>query len=237
MGTIFALGLAAALYPQLLAAVVVVLTRPKPKPLLWACYAGSMFVSVGCSAVILAVFRSRDTVAGSSSQRLGPAAYVIVGGIALILTAFAATRRGRELLGGDRFRVRRRRPDKQDAAGSVQRVRAKAEQALKRGSVPVAAAVGGLLGVPGPFDLVALGHMARGSYTTIVVSVMIVAFNLIKFLLIEVPIVSYAISPERTAARVDSFSRWMQSNKFEVIAAVVGVISLVLIGRGISGLS
>jgi Sap, sulfolipid-1-addressing protein len=114
-------------------------------------------------------------------------------------------------------------------------VRSKAEQALKQGSLPVAAAVGRMLGVPGPFDLVALGHMARGSYTTIVVSVMIVAFNLIKFLLIEVPIVGYAIRPERTAAWVDRFSSWMRVHKIDVIGAVVGMISLVLIGRGISG--
>jgi hypothetical protein len=237
MGTIFVLGLAAAVYPQLLAVVVVVLTRPNPKPLLWACYLGSLVVSVGCSATILAVFRSRGSVAGTSSERLGPATYMIVGGIALVLATFAATQRGRELLGGDLSQIRWRRQDKQDTSGSVQRVRSEAERALKQGSLPVAGAVGGMLGVPGPFDLVALGHMARGSCTTIVVGVVIVAFNLIKFLLIEVPIVSYATSPERTAAWVDSFSSWMQIHKFDVIAAVVGVISLVLIGRGISGLS
>jgi Sap, sulfolipid-1-addressing protein len=237
MGTIFVLGLAAALYPQLLAVVVVILTRPNPKPLLWACYLGSLVVSVGCSAAILAVFRSRGSVAGTSSHSLGPATYMVVGGIALVLATFAATQRGRELLGGDLSRARWRKQDKQDASGSVQRVRSKAERALKQGSLRVAAAVGGMLGVPGPFDLVALGHMARGSYTTIAVSVMIVAFNLIKFLAIEMPIVSYAISPERTAAWIDRFSSWMQIHKIDVIAAVVGLISVVLIGRGISGLS
>ncbi len=118
----------------------------------------------------------------------------------------------------------------------MQRVRSRAEQALKQGSLPVAAAGGAMLGVPGPFDLIALGHMARGAYTTIAVSVMIVVFNLIKFVLIEAPILSYAITPERTAARVGDFARWMQVHKIDVIAAVVGVIGLVLIGRGV-GLS
>ena len=160
MGTILALGLAAAVYPQLLAVVVVILTRPNPKPLLWACYLGSVFVSVGASAAVLVVFRSRASVAGTTSQRLGAAAYLIRGGIALVLAAIAATRRGRELLGGD-LPLRRRRPrDEQGAPGSIQRGRSRAEQALRQGSLPVAAAVGAMLGVPGPFDLIALGHMA-----------------------------------------------------------------------------
>jgi len=78
----------------------------------------------------------------------------------LVLAAIAATRRGRELLGGD-LPLRRRRPrDEQGAPGSIQRGRSRAEQALRQGSLPVAAAVGAMLGVPGPFDLIALGHMA-----------------------------------------------------------------------------
>ncbi len=66
MGTILALGLAAAVYPQLLAVVVVILTRPNPKPRLWACYLGSMFVSVGASAAVLVVFRCGAVVRGTS---------------------------------------------------------------------------------------------------------------------------------------------------------------------------
>jgi hypothetical protein len=237
MGTIFVLGLAAAVYPQLLAVVIVILTRPNPKPLLWACYLASLVVSVACGAAVLLIFRARESVAGASSHRVGPATYLIVGAIALVLAAFAATRRGRELLGGDLPRARRRKQHPGAAPGRVQRARSSAERALKKGSLPVAVVVGAMLGVPGPFDLFALGHLARGGYGTIVVSAMIVAFNLIKFILIEVPIVSYAVSPERTAARVDRFSSWMQAHKIDVIAAVVGVISLVLIGKGISGLS
>jgi hypothetical protein len=65
MGTILALGLAAAVYPQLLAVVVVILTRPNRKPRLWACYLGSVFVSVGASAAVV-VFRCGTVVRGTS---------------------------------------------------------------------------------------------------------------------------------------------------------------------------
>lgn len=93
-----------------------------------------------------------------------------------------------------------------------------------------------LLAVPGPFDLLAFGHLARGGYATVALGVMIVVFALIKFLLIEAPSVGYAISPRRTSAQVARFSTWMHANKLEVIAAVVGLIGLVLIVRGIAGL-
>jgi len=44
--------------------------------------------------------------------------------------------------------------------------------------------------VPGPFDLLAFGPMARGGYTTFELGVLIVVFTLIELVLIEVPMVS-----------------------------------------------
>jgi hypothetical protein len=98
----------------------------------------------------------------------------------------------------------------------------------------VAAGVGAVLGVPGPFDFVALGRLARGDYRTLVLVVALVAFTLLKLLLIELPLLSYTLQPEATAARVDRFAAWMSAYKIEVIAGVVAVVGAVLIGRGIS---
>jgi Sap, sulfolipid-1-addressing protein len=92
------------------------------------------------------------------------------------------------------------------SSGRIPRLKTRAERALKQGSLPVAAGVGAILGVPGPFDLLAVGHMARGGYTTIGLIGLIAAFNLVKFLLIELPIASYAVNPEGTAALVDRFA-------------------------------
>ena len=236
MGTILLLGLAAAVYPQLLAVVVVILTRPRPKPLLWACYLGSLLVALGCSAALLAIFRTNGSVAGTSSNGLGPSAYLVIGVITVVVAVLLATGRGRGLLGRDLPRLRRRDQNREEAPGAVRRATSRAHASLREGSLPFAAVVGAILAVPGPFDLFALGHMARGGYTTVELGVLIVVFTLIKFLLIEVPIVSYAISPARTSAQVSRFSQWMAANKLEVIAAVVGVIGLVLIVRGIAGL-
>ncbi len=61
-------------------------------------------------------------------------------------------------------------------------------------------------------------------------------FGLIKFTLIEIPIAAYAINPAGTASRVSGFSRWMERNKLAGVAAIVGLVGIVLISRGISGL-
>jgi hypothetical protein len=237
MPTIFLLAFAAAVYPQLLAVVVVILTRPNPKRLLWACYLGSVVVSVSASIVILAIFRSSESIAGTTSHRLGPATYLTAGAIALAVAIFVATPRGRELVGRDRFAFRSRRQRHEDRSTPVAKMKSKAEVALREGSLAVAAVVGASLAIPGPFDLIALGRLARGSYGAIAAAAIIAAFTLIKFLLIEAPIVSYAIDPEGSAAKVGRFSNWMRANKIVVVAAVVGVIGVGLIARGISGLS
>jgi hypothetical protein len=233
MGTVLALGLAAALYPQLLAVVVVILTRPSPRSLLWACYLGAVTVSVGCGTAVLLAFRGRETVLESTSHGLGAETYLVLGALVLVVAGVGVTRRGRELLGRDRDG---RAADGRRAPGPVGRVKDSAGSALKRGSVPVAAGVGALLGLPGPFDLLAIGHMARGRYSTIALVGLIAVFTVAKFLLIELPIVSYQLDPDRTAARVDRFSAWMRANKLAVIWAVVAIFGLVLLGRGISRL-
>lgn len=236
MGSIFLLALAAAVYPQLLAVVVIILTRPNPQPLLWACYLASLLVSIGSSVLIFAVFQSRGSLAGTSSHRLGPAAYLSVGAVALILAILIATRRGRELV--DRDRQARRCVARRPAPGSATAAttRARAERALSEGSVVVACLVGAVLALPGPFDLVALGRLARGGYGLIAAAGAMVVFAVIKFILIEVPIAGYAIDRDGTAVSVDRFSRWMHTNKFAAVAAIAGVFGIALIGRGISAL-
>ena len=236
MGSIILLALAAAVYPQLLAVVVIILTRPNPQPLLWACYLASLIVSVGSSVLIFAVFRSRGTIAGTSSHRLGPAVYISVGAIAVSLAIVLASRRGRELFDRDRSASHRSRPRRRPGSAAASRTRVRAERGLSEGSLLVASLVGALLAVPGPFDLLALGHLARHGYGVIAAAGVMVVFALIKFVLIEVPIAGYTIDPVGTGARVSRFSGWMQANKFAGASAIVGLVGIVLIGRGISGL-
>lgn len=249
MPTILGFAVAAAAYPQLLAIVVVILTRPEPRRLLWACYVGALTMSVGCGVAVLLVFRDRAGVLGASSHRLGAAPFLIGGVAALIVAAVVASESARSRLGRRLPRRRARSgdpgtdpdapPEERESAtrpGTVDRWKGSAKGALARGSIGVTFAVGLILGIPGPFDVLAIGRIVRAGYAILPSLVIIVVFNLIKFVLIELPIISYAIEPAETAARVERFSRWMKTNEIRVIAGVIAVIGLLLIGRGVSRL-
>lgn len=234
METILLLALAAAVYPQLLAVVVVILARPNPRALLWACYMGSLLVGIGSSVVIFAVFRSRGTIAGESSRSLGASVYLAVGAIALALAGFLATRTGRAMIGGDLPFFGARARNERSGSGHVAKLKARTEAALREGSLAVAALVGVLLAVPGPFDFLALGRLSRSGYRDFAAGAIIVAVVLIKFILIEVPIASYTIDPGGTAAKVDRLSVWMR--KLPPVALVVALVGFGLIVTGISNL-
>ncbi|HEY5187029.1 MAG TPA: hypothetical protein VIM19_19500 [Actinomycetes bacterium] len=67
---------AASLAVQLLAVVLVILTRPRPKPLLWAFWLSAMVVSCGSRSIVLAVFRAvKGTILGTTTRTVSPAIY------------------------------------------------------------------------------------------------------------------------------------------------------------------
>ena len=70
------------------------------------------------------------------------------------------------------------------------------ERSLSEGSLIVACLVGAVLAVPGPFDFLAIGRLARQGYGVAAAAGVVVVFALIKFVLIEVPIAAYTIDPD-----------------------------------------
>jgi Sap, sulfolipid-1-addressing protein len=236
------LGLAAAAYPQLLAVVLVILALPGSRRLLLVCCGAGLITSVALNLGIFAVFRSRGTVAGVSESSLGAGAYLGIGAIAILIALLIGTAAGRGLLA--RGRALRAQDDSSEIASApggaraaLAKLRARADVALNEGSLLVAGITGALLAAPGPFDFLAAGHLARDGRAWVEAVVAIVVFALLKFALIEIPSAAYLVDPDGTAARVGALSRWMQANKFLTTAAFVGVVGLVLVGRGVAALS
>ena len=233
---------AGSLLVQLLAVVLVILTRPRPKTLLWAFWLTAFIVSCGFGFLALAVFRAKGTFLGTTSRTVSPAIYLIVGVIAVCVAVFAATRRGRELIGSEiDKRQEKASPDPQGsltdrAQVKVQGVKTKAEEALQHGSVWVALAVGVVLGAPTPFQLAGTGIMVRNGYGLLTQVLLVVMFSVITYIVVEIPIVSYAVWPDATSSKVTAFSEWLSSHKIQAAAAVAAVVGLVLIGKGIAAL-
>jgi hypothetical protein len=209
------LAVAAAFYPALLAGVVLILTRPNPRRQLAAFLAGGMVASVTCGLLILSALEG-VAVATPSHRAVGGAVYIAAGTLSLVVAAVVWRRRAAP----PRRRRRRERPSRLD-------------RLLGRGSVVVAVLVGAALNLPGMWYLLALDQIGEGGYGAAEEVLLVLAFNLIMFALIEIPLAGYLLSPDRTQAAVTRFDAWLRSNSRELAAIVAGLIGAYLLTRGL----
>lgn len=230
-------GLAAAIYPQLLAVVLLLLALPNARALLWICCAAGVAMAVAVNLAIFAVFKSRGTLAGSSESGLGSSAYIGVGVVTLVIALLLGTVAGRGLLNRGRALLAHRRDGSTaDPGAGGSQWRSRLDGALHDGSMVIAAATGALLAMPGPFDFLTAGHLARDDRGWLEAVTAICVFAVLKFLLIEVPTVAYVVDPDGTGRRVERLSRWMQDNKMGALAIFLALMGLVLVGNGVAGL-
>ena len=85
------LALAAAFFPTVLAAVVILLSQPRRLPLLSAYLAGGLTISIGLGLGIVAALKASHTLHTSRSA-LSWGADLAIGGLALLLAVALATR-------------------------------------------------------------------------------------------------------------------------------------------------
>ena len=60
--------------------------------------------------------------------------------------------------------------------------------------------------------------------------------NVIMLALLEIPLIGYTLSPEKTAAMTARLGAWLSRDGAKIALIVVVVLALALIGRGIRGL-
>jgi len=215
LASFLALSLTAMLNPTLLAAVTVMMLLPETKRLMLGYLLGSYLSSI--AAGLLIAFSFHDGAGVETAQNsLTPAEDLVFGGIAVIVGLVLRSEFGEE---------RRRRK-----GGSAKEPWA--QRMLGRGSAKVAFAIGALLSFPGASYLVALNrlvHLDPGVGPTIL---LVVLFCVIQALLLEVPLVGYAISPERTQRAVEGFRRWLSEKGRETAATGAIAIGALLLIRG-----
>ena len=231
MGQIILLAFGAAVFPTLLACVAILISRPEPRPLLLAFYAGGRDHERHLRSHRALAVQERQRRAGQldAPTRIRGSS-IFAGVLALLLAWMMASARGKARL--DRLREKRasRKPPKEVQGPSW------AERHLNDASARVAFVVGAAINLPGPFYLLALGDMATGGYTTLQQILLILLFNAIMFLLLEVPLVGYLVRPDTTAARVNALSRWLNANGLRVMGVLVGIVGVSLLVQGIAAL-
>ncbi len=220
MGDVLALALLAMLNPTLLAAVTVMMLLPETKKLMLGYLLGAYLSSI--SVGLLIVFSLHNTGATNTARAtLTPAEDLVFGVIALTVGIVLRTGRADAL----RERRRRRKEGKEKKEPWPQRL-------LGRGSARVTFAVGVLLSFPGASYLVGLDRIAHLDAAAPASVLLVVAFCLIQLMLLELPLIGFAIAPEWTQDAVNRFREWISLNGVRVAGNVAIAIGVLLLLRG-----
>jgi hypothetical protein len=227
---ILGLALVAMANPTLLAAVTVMLLMPSPKRLMLGYLLGAYTTSIVVGLVIVFVLHDSGAV-DTGKRTIGPAEDIVVG-LLLLLIAY--------VLSSDRDqRLRERRQRKKEAKLAKNGGEEKEPlpiRLLGRGSPRIGFVVGLLLSFPGVSYLVALGHIDGLDAGVAPTALLVILFCLIQQTLLEVPLIGYALAPERTQDAVNGFRAWLSRNGRRAGIIVAIVLGALLIIRGIAGL-
>ena len=216
---LFLLALGSAVWPALIAVVLVAARSPDPRMLLGCFYAGALLTTVTLGLVIVAVLRQTDVLDHYSRASVGPAVDLALGVVAVLL-GLAVSRRGR--------RGSEERPAREQSWW---------EPMLARGAL-LAFVVGIVLNiVPGVLPFVALKDIADGGYSAAATVALVVGFYLVMFVLVEVPLGLYLLAPARADAAVVGLNAWLDRNGRRTAALALAGIGVYLIVRGIVGLA
>lgn len=222
------LAFEAALYPTLLAAVVIIMTLDRPLKLLASYLAGGLTISVGLGCVIVFALDGSGAVDNSRSG-LSWTADLAVGGLVLLLAVALAVRADE--------RLRRRLPRK-GSSTSAEPAEPKgepwSERLLSRGSAPIVFFAAMAINVPGAAYLIGLKDIAAGHHSTGVAVAQILLFNAIMFLLAEIPLAGLLLAPERTMGLVKRADAWVSAHSRQIAIGVCLTMGVFLIIRGIA---
>jgi hypothetical protein len=230
LGEIFLLGLLAMFNPTLLAAVTVMLLLPSPKRLMLGYLMGAYLTSMTLGLVI--VFALHDSgVVSTSKQTIGPAEDIVAGLLLLVVAFVLGTDRDRAL----RERKARRKSARQAKNGGEEK-EALPLRLIGRGSPRITFVVGLLLSFPGVSYLAALARIDQLDAAVTPTALLVIGFCLMQQTLLELPLIGYALAPERTQVAVEGFRAWLSRNGRRAGIMVAAVLGGLLIVRGIVGL-
>jgi hypothetical protein len=222
MGDVFLLAFLAALYPTLLAATTVMLMLPHPKRLLLGYLLGAAMTSITLGLLIVFTLR-RSGLVHTTKTTLGPGADIALGCLALAIALALGTGRDRQLI--------ERRRERRAAKGPQGPPRW--QRALGSGSARVTFAVGALLTLPGATYIAALYRIADESLADPVTVAVVLAFNAIMLMLLELPLLGYALAPEWTPRAVERFKGALGEHGRGWAVRGAAIVGVLLIARGI----
>jgi hypothetical protein len=183
---------------------------------------GAMLMSITLGLVIVFALRG-SSVVSTTKHTLSPLADIVLGGLTLIVAAVLAT--GRD----ERYRERRAQKKEGKPPPRWQRE-------LRRGTASTTFVIGALLTLPGASYLAGLDRLSKLDYSTVVTVLIVLAFNLVMLILLELPMIGFAVAPDRTSAAIDRAKAWAGIHGRVYAERGFTVIGVLLIVKGVVGL-
>jgi len=224
--TLLAMAVAVSLEPFRIGMTVLMITRPRPGLQLLAFLAGGFAMGTTVGVIVLFVLRP---ALGSAHFTL-PRVQIVVGAVVLVNAALLAT--------GVFGAVRRNRGD--GSAGRARRmltpVATRTRQLLNGRSLWAAGVAGLGIALPSVDYLAALALIVASGAAAATQFGALMLFNTVAFGLVEIPLVSYLVAPERTRATLSALYDRMRSRGRHGVAVLLAVVGCALLVVGYSGL-
>jgi MFS family permease len=224
--------LAAITSPTAIAAVLVILNRPHPRGLLVGYVVGSFAMSMLIGIAVVAGLAATSLLAPRHGASL-PVLDIALGALILVSAAWLRSPRSAEVRRRAATRHARRRSERQARRGDRP---SRAAEVLATGSVGLVTALGAAMHLPGLLYLAALGSIAHANLGTVHGIVVLVLFNLVMLIPIELPLFGYIVAPDRTRDAVERFDAYIRDHRTEGLLLGSMLAAGYLIASGIVGL-
>ena len=192
----------------------------RPKRLLLGYLLGAYTTSIAVGLAVIYWLSGSGTLS-TTKHTLSPAIDITLGALALVVAVAIGT--GRVARGHER-----RKSKHADAPKKTPRW----QRSLSKGSARDTFVVGLLLSFPGASYLGALTGIAKEDLSNIGIVLTVIAVVVIMLVLIELPLISYAVAPEWTPATLERLKRWFGQHGARVAVIAATFIGVALIIRG-----
>jgi hypothetical protein len=189
MGQVVLLSFTAAFNPTLLTATTVMLLLPKPGRLMLGYWLGAMMTSITLGLVIVFALEGASPVS-TTRHTVSPAVDLALGGLALALAMVLRTGRDAPISQRRASRKRGKEPPRW-------------QRALSKGTGRTTFVIGALLTLPGASYLAGLTRIDRLHYSTATEVLLVIGFNLVMLILLEGPMVAFAVAPDWAVGAID----------------------------------
>lgn len=225
MGQVIGLSLTASLNPTLVGATTVMLLLQRPTRLMLGYLAGALMTSITLGLVIVFSLSNSSTT-NTTQNTLSPSVDIGLGAICLAIAFVLYT--------GRYERLRQRRQERKAAKPDKGPPRWQRE--LSKGSARTTFVVGALLTLPGASYIAGLDEVHKLKLSTTVTVLVVVGFNIVMLWLLEVPLASYLLAPEKTPERIDRAKAWVSRHAHRFAIRGFTAVGVLLIIKGIVGL-